>query len=78
MPRSPLSARWGLLTFTYKQLLTDKRTLLSAADVRTTDGTEALLVDDSNFYEAVDADNDVVLEKYQLPPARRGSRLRSS
>ena len=56
----------GPLTFTYKQLLTDKRTLLSAADVRTTDGTEALLVDDSNFYEAVDADSDVVLEKYQL------------
>ena len=34
--------------------------------MRTTDGTEALLVDDSNFYEAVDADSDVVLEKYQL------------
>lgn len=58
----------GPMTFTYKQLLTDKRIAMSSAEVHMTDGTEVLYADDSNFYEAVDAISDTVLKKYNLKP----------
>lgn len=64
----PISFEVGPMTFTYKQLLTDKRIVLSSAEVRMTDGSEVLIADDSNFYEAVDAISDTVLKKYGLAP----------
>lgn len=62
----PQTFQVGPMTFSFKQLLTDKRIALSSAEVRMTDGTEVLYADDSNFYEAVDAINDTVLKKYGL------------
>ena len=62
----PQTFQVGPMTFTYKQLLTDKRIAMSSAEVHMTDGTEVLYADDSNFYEAVDAVSDTVLKKYNL------------
>lgn len=56
----------GPMTFTFNQLLTDGHIVLSSAEVRMTDGSEALIADDSNLNEAVDAISDVVLKKYNL------------
>lgn len=64
----PQAFQVGRMTFTYKQLLTDKRIVMSSAEVHTTDGSEVLYADDSNFYEAVDAISDTVLKKYDLKP----------
>lgn len=64
----PQTFQVGPMTFTYKQLLTDKRIAMSSAEVHMTDGTEVLYADDSNFYEAVDAISDTVLKKYNLKP----------
>lgn len=58
----------GPMTFTYNQLLTDKRLVLSSAEIRMTDGSEVLYADSTNFYEAVDALSDTVLKKYGLEP----------
>lgn len=56
----------GPMTFTFNQLLCDGRIALSAAETRTTDGTEALYAPSSDYYEAVDAQNDAVLKRYSL------------
>ncbi len=54
------------MTFTFQQLLTDKRIAMSSARVHATDGSEALYADDTNVYEAVDAITDTVSELYAL------------
>ncbi len=65
---APQSFQVGPMTFTFKQLLTDKRIVLSSCEVRTTDGTEALYAFDSDLNEAVNAGSDTVLKKYDLEP----------
>ena len=62
----PISYKVGPMTFTYIQLITDKRIVLSSAQVQLTDGTEALIANDSDLYEAVDAISDTILKKYGL------------
>ncbi|MEG2703019.1 MAG: hypothetical protein RSA65_10400, partial [Clostridia bacterium] len=62
----PQTFQVGPMTITYKQLLTDKHIVMSAAEARMTDGSEVLYADDSNFYEAVDGISDTVLKKYNL------------
>ncbi len=64
----PLTYQVGPMTFTYRQLLADGRIGLSAADIHTTDGSEALYVPDcDDIYDPVDAgDGDTVLERYGL------------
>lgn len=56
----------GPMTFTFQQLLTDKRIAMSSARICTTDGSEALCADDTNVYEAVDALDDTVSGLYSL------------
>ncbi len=56
----------GPMTFTFNQLLTDKRIVMSSASVHTTDGSQVLYVDDTNIYEAVDSISSMVLERYNL------------
>lgn len=62
----PISYKVGPMTFTYNQLITDKRIVLSSAQVQLTDGTEALIANDSDLYEAVDAISNIILKKYGL------------
>ncbi len=64
-----IACQVGPLTFTYEQLLTDGHIALSAAHVRTTDGTEALIAADSDLQEPMDqrACKDIC-EKYDLAP----------
>ncbi|MEG2950028.1 MAG: hypothetical protein RR946_05010 [Clostridia bacterium] len=64
----PQTFQVGPMTFTFKQLLTDKRIAMSSAEVHMTDGTEVLYADDSNFYETMDGISDTVLKKYNLKP----------
>lgn len=56
----------GPMTFTFNQLLTDKRMVMSSADIHTTDGSQALYADDTNVYDAVDTVSDTVLKRYNL------------
>ncbi len=56
----------GPMTFTFNQLLADKRFVMSSADIHTTDGSEVLYADDTNVYEAVDSISSTVLERYNL------------
>lgn len=63
---APQQFQVGPMTFTFNQLLADKRMVMSSAAVRTTDGSEALYADDTNVYEAVDALSGTVLERYHL------------
>jgi hypothetical protein len=63
---APLKFQVGPMTFTFNQLLTDKRIVMSSAKVHTTDGSEVLYADDTNVYEAVDAISSTVLERYNL------------
>lgn len=58
----------GPMTFTFKQLLTDKRIAMSSAEVHTTDGSEVLYASDSDMGDPVDAISDTVLKKYGLKP----------
>ena len=62
----PLKFTVGPMTFSFNQLLTDKRIAMSSASVHTTDGSEVLYADDTNVYEAVDAISSTVLERYNL------------
>ena len=62
----PLTFTVGPMTFTYNQLLTDKRIVLSAANIHMTDGSEVLYANDTNVGEAVDALSSTVLELYNL------------
>ncbi|MEA4929330.1 MAG: hypothetical protein VB104_11735 [Candidatus Limiplasma sp.] len=62
----PISYEVGPMTFTYNQLITDKRIVLSSAQVQLTDDTEALIANDSDLYEAVDSISDTILKKYGL------------
>lgn len=64
----PVSYEAGPMTFTFQQLMTDKCIVLSAATVRMTDGSEALLANGLDLYEAVDAISDTVLKKHGLAP----------
>ena len=56
----------GPMTFTFNQLLTDKRIVMSSAKINTTDGVEVLYADDTSVYEAVDSLSSTVLERYNL------------
>lgn len=62
----PVAFELGPMTFTFSQLMSDGHIALSGATVAVTDGSEALLADDSNFYEAVDSLTDTVRERYDL------------
>lgn len=62
----PQQFQVGPMTFTFNQLLTDKRIVMSSAEIHTTDGSEVLYADDTNVYEAVDAIGDTVLNRYKL------------
>lgn len=64
----PLSCEVGPMTFTWRQLMTDGRTTFATAEVRMTDGTKALIANDSDLYEAVDAVSDTVMDVYGLEP----------
>lgn len=57
----------GPMTFTFQQLLTDGRMVLSSASARLTDDGEALYAPDSNFEETVDGLSDTVMNRYDLP-----------
>ncbi len=63
---TPSKFQVGPMTFTFNQLLTDKRMVMSSADIHTTDGSEVLYADDTNVYEAVDAISSTVLKRYKL------------
>lgn len=63
----PRTYQVGPMTFTFQQLLTDGRIVLSSASAQLTDGGAALYAPDSNFEEAVDCLSDTVLERYDLP-----------
>lgn len=65
---TPRQYQLGPMTFTFKQLLADGRIALSAAEVHTTDNSEVLYAPDTNFFEAVNAETDTVLERYGLAP----------
>jgi hypothetical protein len=54
------------MTFTFNQLLTDKRIVMSSAGVHTTDGSQVLYANDTNVYDAVDSISSTVLERYNL------------
>lgn len=56
----------GPMTFTYQQMLTDKRIVLSSAAIRLTDGGEALYANDTNIYDSVSAITDTVANLYSL------------
>ncbi len=64
----PQAYQVGPMTFTFNQLLTDPHIALSAAGVRTTDGSEALYASDTDVYDAVGARGDTLLAKYGLDP----------
>ena len=64
----PQSFEVGPMTFTYKQLLADGHIGMSTAEIRTTDGSEAIYAPDNDFGEAVDALTDTIREKYHLEP----------
>ena len=64
---APLEFQVGPMTFTFSQLLTDKRIAMSSAEIRLTDGSEGLCADNMGVYDAVDALSDVVRERYKLP-----------
>lgn len=63
----PHTYQVGPMTFTFQQLLTDGRMVLSSASAQLTDGGAALYAPDSNFEEAVDCLSDTVLNQYNLP-----------
>lgn len=63
----PCTYQVGPMTFTFQQLLTDGRIVLSSASAQLTDGSAALYAPDSNFEEAVDFLSDTVLNQYDLP-----------
>jgi hypothetical protein len=63
---TPRKFQVGPMTFTFNQLLTDKRMVMSSANVNTTDGSEVLYANDSNIYDAVDSLSSTVLERYNL------------
>ncbi len=65
---TPRQYQLGPMTFTFKQLLADGRIALSAAEIHTTDNSVALYAPDTNFFEAVDAETDTVLNHYGLEP----------
>lgn len=65
---APQTFQVGPMTFTYKHLLTDKRIVLSSAEVHTTNGSEVLYASDSDMNDAVDAISDTILKKYGLKP----------
>ena len=56
----------GPMTFTYQQLLTDQRIVLSSAHVGLTGGGEALYANDTNVYDSVSAITDTVANLYSL------------
>lgn len=62
----PLEFQVGPMTFTFNQLLTDKRIAMGSANVHTTDGSEVLYANDTNVYDAVDAISSTVLKRYNL------------
>ena len=62
----PKACQVGPMTFTYQQLLTDRRIVLSSAAVSLTDGGEALYADDTNVYESISAISDTVASRYSL------------
>mgnify|MGYP002577003787 CR=1 FL=1 len=62
----PKTCQVGPMTFTYQQLLTDRRIVLSSAAVSLTDGGEALYADDTNVYESISAISDTVASRYSL------------
>lgn len=62
----PKTYQVGPMTFTYQQMLTDKRIVLSSAAIRLTDGGEALYANDTNIYDSVSAITDTVANLYSL------------
>jgi hypothetical protein len=62
----PLEFQVGPMTFTFNQLLTDKRMVMSSADIHTTDGSQVLYANDTNVYDAVDSISSTVLKRYNL------------
>lgn len=62
----PVAYQVGPMTFTFEQLLTDKRLAISSAHARMTDGGAALYAADSDVYDAVNARDDAVLNLYGL------------
>ena len=62
----PKTCQVGPMTFTYQQLLTDRRIVLSSAAVSLTDDGEALYADDTNVYESISAISDTVASRYSL------------
>lgn len=65
-PSQPKTYQVGPMTFTYQQMLTDKRIVLSSAAIRLTDGGEALYANDTNIYDSVSAITDTVANLYSL------------
>lgn len=63
----PHTYQVGPMTFTFQQLLTDGRIVLSSASAHLTEGGAALYAPDSNVEEAVDCLSDTVLNQYDLP-----------
>ena len=59
----PKTCQVGPMTFTYQQLLTDRRIVLSSAAVSLTDDGEALYADDTNVYESISAISDTVASR---------------
>lgn len=55
----------GPMTFTVKQLLADGHIAMSATDIKTTDGSEALY--SNGAYECIGAGTKVISDKYSLP-----------
>ncbi len=63
---TPQQFKVGPMTFTFDQLLTDKRMVMSSAKISAIDGIEVLYADDTSVYEAVDSLSSTVLERYNL------------
>ena len=62
----PKTYQVGPMTFTYQQLLTDQRIVLSSAHVGLTGGGEALYASDTDVYDSVSALTDTIANRYSL------------
>lgn len=62
----PKTYQVGPMTFTYQQLLTDQRIVLSSAHVGLTGGGEALYASDTDVYDSISALTDTIANRYSL------------